>query len=121
MAPNRTGMRACSETRLHQVGSVHRLSPHARSSSQDERAAGVRDITAGLEIVRRGPRLAHLIVQTHGTLLDFENECEQDTVSLEGCAPSGQDTSGHSLNAQRGSRGRWLRGPPPGVPVLGSG
>ena len=32
--------------------------------------------------LRRG-----LITQTYGTLLDCENECEQDTVSLEACAP----------------------------------
>ena len=32
--------------------------------------------------------LLHLIIQTYGALLDCENECEHDTVSLEGCAPA---------------------------------
>ena len=30
----------------------------------------------------------HLIIQTHGTLLECENECEQYTVSLEEFAPT---------------------------------
>eukprot|EP01044_Picomonas_judraskeda_P004288 COSAG03_NODE_375_length_8413_cov_177.997835_4_plen_48_part_00 len=30
----------------------------------------------------------HLIIQTHGTLLDCENECEQDTMSLEEYTPT---------------------------------
>ena len=33
-------------------------------------------------------------IHTHGTQLDCENECEQDTVSLEGCAPE-LDSSSH--------------------------
>ena len=45
-----------------------------------------------LELIERdGPALVAIEhLETYGTLLDCENECEQDAVSLEECAPPRQ-------------------------------
>ena len=45
--------------------------------------------------LRRG-----LITQTYGTLLDCENECEQDTVSLEDCAPVSRFWAGRTQSVE---------------------
>ena len=89
-----TTLSATAHAQTCRCADVHKLLRGGRRIAEDNVARDFRLEAAdsfvradidGLTALVASP--VHLIIQIYGTLLDCENECEQDNVSLEECAP----------------------------------